>query len=418
MLKAGALYYAILISFLVALLCGFLMINIRFHHYHTLMVSQNLRLQRNVNSALVLALEKPGLVKTSQSQTIDLFGEDDDKVQLSSKLWGGFIVLKSESSWNNLHYSKTEMCGSDIFTTDTTALYLTDKEQYLSISGNTILHGNCFLPKLGIRKAFIEGMSFTGKQMIDGRIYNSKKTLPETEIEFSASNQNYLEKSDFRSDSVFSAIRLLKADSLSNSFNRKTVLFYTDQWLNLSNKILVGNIKVVSSKGVTLYSSAKLTDVIVYAPKIEVMSGFGGSVQLFATDSIIIREKTTLLYPSLIALFHTSIKNPLIEIEKDCRLAGDIVILNSKKIPDAQLECRLSENDRIFGRVYCDGKLHLKGAVYGSVYCNGFILRTPSSLYENHLLDATIDFSGLPKYYAGALFFNVTDRLKIIKCLP
>jgi cytoskeletal protein CcmA (bactofilin family) len=417
MLKAGALYYAILVSFLVALLSGFLMVNVWYHHYHTLILLQNQRLERNVNSALVLAIEKPDLLSTDQSQTIDLFNEGDDEVKLAKKQWGGFILLKSEAFWRTISFSKIELCGSDIFTDEPIALYLADKERYLSVSGNTLLKGNCYLPKLGIRRAYIEGMSFTGDELVHGKMEIAKSDLPGTDPSLTSQNLEYFGNGNFPSDSMVSMAQLMKTDSLFNSFFNKTVVFYTDQWLTLSNKNITGNIRIVSSKGITLGSRTRLQDMMVYAPKIEVSSDFTGSAQLFAIDSIIIREGAHFLYPSLITLLNANIKVPLIEIEKGCRISGDIVLLASKNSNDIQPECRLNENCVINGRVYCEGKLQMKGTVNGSVYCNGFILRTPSSLYENHLLNAIIDFPALSTYDAGALFFKVSDRYKAIKWL-
>jgi len=47
-LNAGALYYAILVSFLVALMSVFLMLNVWYHHFHTMLLIQNQKLERNV----------------------------------------------------------------------------------------------------------------------------------------------------------------------------------------------------------------------------------------------------------------------------------------------------------------------------------------------------------------------------------
>lgn len=417
MLKAGALYYAILVSFLVALLSGFLMINIRFHHFHMQNLIQSQRMERNIKSALVIAKETPSAYNPSQPVTIDLYNDETDEVMVTKKQWGGFYLLKAEASWRQVQHSAIEMCGNDIFCDEPVALYLADKERYLSISGNTNLKGNCYIPKLGIRRAYIEGASYTGKEMIHGKTQISKSSLPEIDPLFSAGNRNYLTGSNFPADSLVAISRLLKSDSINNSFYQKTVIFYSDLWITLANKSLKGNIRVVSSRGVTLGNKSEIQDIIVYAPKIEVESGFLGSVQLFATDSIIVRKNTKLLFPSLISILATKSKNPYIEIEKECKISGDIVLLSQNGNNNTQAECDLDEESAVNGRIYCDGSLQFKGAVNGSVYCTGFILRTPSSLYENHLLNVTIDFPSLSKYYSGAGFFKVSDRYKAIKWL-
>src|ERR1035437_5633749 len=102
MLKAGALYYAILVSFLVALLSGFLMINIRLHHFHTLNLLQNQKLERNINSALLLAKEMPASVNINQPVTLDLYNDETDEVTVTKKQWGGYLLLKAEASWRKI----------------------------------------------------------------------------------------------------------------------------------------------------------------------------------------------------------------------------------------------------------------------------------------------------------------------------
>ena len=61
--------------------------------------------------------------------------------------------------------------------------------------------------------------------------------------------------------------------------------------------------------------------------------------------------------------------------------------------------------------------IELKGDVWGSVYCDKFILSTSSSVYENHLLDATIDFSRLSKHYVGINVLDDAANKKVIKWL-
>ena len=73
MLKAGALYYAIMIWFIVALLSGFLMLSIWFNHYFSMRLFQSQRLERNVNSALILAKDAPEMTRINQSFTVDLY---------------------------------------------------------------------------------------------------------------------------------------------------------------------------------------------------------------------------------------------------------------------------------------------------------------------------------------------------------
>ena len=48
---------------------------------------------------------------------------------------------------------------------------------------------------------------------------------------------------------------------------------------------------------------------------------------------------------------------------------------------------------------------------------NGFMLNTPSSVYENHLLDITIDWSQLSEHFTGINLINESDSRSVVKWL-
>ena len=62
----------------------------------------------------------------------------------------------------------------------------------------------------------------------------------------------------------------------------------------ISDKIIRGNIKIISSKGITVNARSDIQDVILYAPRIEIESNFTGTLQLFAKDTIMIGEGVSL----------------------------------------------------------------------------------------------------------------------------
>jgi hypothetical protein len=417
MVKAGALYYAIFISFLVALLGGFFIMNVWLHHAHTLVILNGQRLQRNVSSALLLAQETPGLVPENSSLEVDLFKDGNDKVIIRKTLWGGYCLLMAEAQARFVKKSAIELCGKDVFENEKTALYLADIGQCLSLSGKTIIKGDCYLPKSGVRSTYIEGTSFSGSRMTVGNVKNSKKQLPSVNNFMIKSNLQYFNGQGSVSDSLADINLLLKNDTLKRSFYKNTLLLSSSKWITLSNKVLRGNIRIVSSKGVTITKSVQTNDIIVYAPKIEIEKGFSGSVQLFATDTILINDGVRLLFPSFLAVPETQNTRAFISIGKGCDILGDILLTTKDGIKNSRLECLVSTGSVITGRVYCEGRLELRGEADGTVYTNGFILRTPGSIYENQLLDATINFDALPVFYSGSLINEGIERYKIVKWL-
>jgi hypothetical protein len=414
MVKAGALYYAIFISFLVALLGGFFITNVWMHHAHAIGLLTEQRLVRNVHSALLLAEEIPDLVPDQGTKEIDLYDDEKDIVFLTKTPWGGFCLLKAVAKTSRIQKSAIALCGKDVFANENYALYLADNNQYLSLSGATVIKGDCYVPKLGLRRAYIEGYSFTGTSLTEGKIFNSKSQIPACNPIIKNSNAGYLNGTSGVGDSTVDASLLQRTNGLTRSFYKKTIVFYSNQWITLSDQTLQGNIRIISGKGITITPTAQINHVILYAPKVDIEKGFTGSLQVFASDTIRVQEGVNLTYPSFLAILESHNSKALISIGKGSNIAGDIAltVTATEKI---QAECLINPTAVITGRVYCGAQLDLKGSVNGTVYSQAIILRTPGSIYENHLLNATINVNQLPASYSGTLINEPVERYKMIQ---
>lgn len=417
MFKAGALYYAIFISFFIALISGFLILQHWYHQYYVLYVQQGERLERNINSALKVVLQEPEEYGYDSIQNLDLYNDSLDMVKITKKIWGGYQLVRVDADWRVVQKSKITLCGTEILPKDAITLYLAEDGKYLSLAGNTLIKGVCYLPKLGVSKAYIEGNGFSGDKLIDGTIKESKSALPVHDAMFVTNNKILQQNASPVSDSIIEAVNLNKSRILKNSFYNKTVRINTPSWLTLENQEILGNIKISSQKGISIKKTAILQDIIVYAPKIEVEEGFTGSLQVFVTDTIMVGKNCTFRYPSLIALNETTIENPLIEIGEGSKVLGDIVLLAISEKLNVLPLCRIGLNTAVNGSIYCQGKMEIKGTIKGQLFCKSFILRTRSSLYENHLLNNTINSEQLSPYYAGSLICTSDKLFKSIKCL-
>ncbi len=76
---------------------------------------------------------------------------------------------------------------------------------------------------------------------------------------------------------------------------------------------------------------------------------------------------------------------------------------------------RLEKETELYSQIYSNGYVELKGSVFGSVVCAKFSLRSNSSLYDNHLLNATIDISKLPKDFVGFRLLKEESKFDILK---
>jgi hypothetical protein len=78
----------------------------------------------------------------------------------------------------------------------------------------------------------------------------------------------------------------------------------------------------------------------------------------------------------------------------------------------------LGEKTVVKGEIYATGliKLEKKIKVEGKVSCNRFIMQTPTTLYENFLVDVTINRKARSRVYlTSAIFTGVSGNKKILR---
>src|SRR5882757_8672986 len=179
MLKAGSLFYALSITVIMALLSTSLLLAA---HYTRLRIQRDeLREEtgRNALSGLELLMsDQSPLAYDGAAHETDLFGNRRDSVRLQKKSWGAFDILISEAHHNSLRQTLIAETGWQCDATEINALQLADLDRPLSVTGNTRLKGTCYLPKAGIQRAYIEGQSYSGDQLVYGAIKTSERFLP------------------------------------------------------------------------------------------------------------------------------------------------------------------------------------------------------------------------------------------------
>ena len=164
---------------------------------------------------------------------------------------------------------------------------------------------------------------------------------------------------------------------------------------------------------VALNSNDSVPDRIITGRLIRVDSSFCNSVQLFATDSIIISPGAILKYPSGIFL-NSSEGHVLIDssaVVEGYAIVKDIDI-TSRTGADKDISFHLSSTGRVRGLVYVDGTAQLNGHVTGSVYVREPIERTDKGISVMTIFSLTqTENSG----YAYPLIFEDGLNRSIIK---
>ena len=405
MIRAHALYFTLIISLIIALISGSLVLGAFYYRTLSLKHSSEDRLLRNLQSGITLLLGSEDAFSPNEIYQLDLFDEEKDSICLKLLPWGLFDVGIVKSYSGKTSFQKALMYGYRP-KTDNIALYLQDLNRPLSLCGNTILKGTCYLPKAGVERAYIAGKSYTGTTLIYGDIHTSSNTLPELQKERLSILQNQLNN-----------LKSSEATLTENSFFEDTHII---QWSSstVSDTTLLGNIILFSNQHLFISASAQLENILVFAPSITIESNFIGRSQFFAEDSIRVEKEVTLNYPSSLGIIKTnaSEKRPAITIDENSIIQG-FIFSTQLNYDRSKTQISINKNVKVLGQLYTDGYLDLKGSIVGNAYVYKFSLKTPASVYENHLLDAEINIEALPEYFIGTSLFETENQKGVMAWL-
>jgi cytoskeletal protein CcmA (bactofilin family) len=396
--KAGAMYYALVVAVLMAIISSSTIL----YAYHSRVQSINLSLHqqaiKNTISAINLLTVLPDRVQLNTAQELTLFDDETQKVLAGRKYWGGFELIHATGAYNGFKFTKSAMVGANLTQGNEQALFLADLNRPLSLCGKVNITGAVALPQSGVKRAYIEGQSFIGNKLINGKITNSQKVLPAINSTMIEANRTYLNGGVQPGDSVV-GIEAFEFDTIIQSFSEATLIIKGEN-ISILRGVYQGNIRVVATQTIFIGDDVSLNDVVLYAPEIIIENNFEGSLQAFAIDSLVLEKKAKLTYPSLLAIINDGGSGKL-QIQENAELQGVVFVYQGQASGKKENHLSIDKKVVVTGQVYVDGGIDLKGEIRGSLIAKKFVLKTPSSVYENHLLNATIDITQLPKLFAG-----------------
>lgn len=399
MLKASALYLVIVMSLVISVICSALIIAayIYFSQYQAKFRAD--RLQNNLNSGISILLGTRDTIY-QEGRSLRLFDGQDDSVYLQKKPWGVYDVctVKSYQAKDTLY--KVFSVANNIDSAKWGALYLIDEDRPISVSGNTNIRGNVYLPRAGIRPAYVDNEAYTGdKRIVLGETHDSGRKLPPLQEKRINGLVNFF-MSLSRAEPA-----IVKTDSLNISFREPVRIFnWGNQVDTLQNVSLKGNIILYSDTTLVIDSTVSLSNVLVFAKGIVIKKGFHGSCQLFASDSVSVQRDCRLDYPSAIGVIrtrsalselpekisigeHTTVTGTVFSFEKAAHQLPGIIALEKKA--------------EIIGLVYSEGILKLKKdvTVRGGIFTSRFLYQSDFTMFENYLISANFDATALSRYY-------------------
>ncbi len=397
MLKAGSLLYAVYVCLLISVMSGSLI----FIFNYNLDLSTRHAIQSELidlcDSCMDYYISDANNFQDLNTEVKDLFN-NGQICEFSKTKWGFNIRLSVKAYFKKDTIQKSVFVG-ERRNDEKLALFLSDWDEQLKVSGTTRVIGNMKLPASGYKTINILGNNQLNKPNLKGRITKSSQSLPEISI-----------SSIPEIDSKVKSIRISKLDRknlIFNDFSREALMVELDKGEQLDNRSFKGNIVIRAVDTLYINNSTKLEDVIVQAPKIVLRNGFEGRAQFVANKEIFLEDRVLLKFPSSVALSPgKNIFQKKITISEGSKIFG-AVVMNALTFDEKEDNKMLIEEETlIVGNLYCNGKLQLRGKVFGTVHAHKLELETKSGKYENVLLNTTIDATNLPTDFIALPLFK------------
>lgn len=405
----------IIIALVIGIICSSLLVVAYFYRLEYQKKIRYDALQNNLGSAISILVAGDD-TSYSTLNTISLFNNGADSVSTHRIFWGVFDVGVAKAFIQQDSFYKVFTIANTVDSTKWAALYLSDDGRPVSVSGKTMIRGNAFIPKSGIRQAYMDNYGYTGSQrLIIGTVHASQKSLPILQT-------GRLEQFEQLINQVHSSdSTLLKNDSVQNSFlNPTRVVEINHKVITLKNISLTGNVMIFSDTSLTIDSSAVLNNVLVFAKSITVKSGFHGTCQLFASDTIGVGPRCRFDYPSCLGILRFK-PTPTLSSEEKISIStystfSGLIFTYEKEANNLQPLIDIGSSVKIIGQVYSQGILELKNyaQIDGSVFTSKFLYQSAFTRYENYLTNATIDARSLSPYYLSSDLVPVVKQKKRI----
>jgi hypothetical protein len=414
MLKASALYIVIIIALVIAVICSSLIVSAYFYKLQYQKKFRYEQLDNNLSSGINILLESADTAYISE-KTFSLFNGDADSVSLHRFAWGVYDVGVVRAFIQKDTLFKTFSFAHAIDSAKWAAIYLVDEDRPFSLSGKTTIRGDAYIPKAGVQQAYIDNKAYQGdKRLIIGTKHVSDKKLP------ALASDRLKQLEQYREQSIVSDSALLKTDSVQCSFLKPThFINFKKDVETLKNIKIGGNVVLLSDTTLTIDSTAILSNILVFARVIIVKSGFHGKAQLFATDSVSIGINCRFDYPSCAGIlrFRPSIvkSQARITIGAHTDFSGILFTYEKTDNPVKPL-ISVGKYTTVSGQVYAQGILELKDStmVNGSVFTSRFLYKNTFTLFENYLINTTIDSKALSPYYLTSGLLPVSKKKKKI----
>ncbi|GHV01668.1 hypothetical protein FACS1894159_09830 [Bacteroidia bacterium] len=328
----------------------------------------------NIASMFVLYRLDPAIAKDTTYQLYDTL--PSSRMSILRREWGLYEVVTVASERGDLHRScimglacaapgKGGSGGAK-------ALWYNDNNNALTLTGNSNIENEAWLPRGGVIYGQMQSVFFTGNKLMPAQIHQSEAVLPKPTLQSCAAIDRLLRA---QPDTPFT-------ESLTRSFyRRQAAVMWVDG--NLAGCAFAGNV-ILTGDRVHVDRSTHLTGVVIAARRVSIGDGFKGSVQIFARDTALVGEGVHLKAPS--GVYARS----YVELGEGSLLEGYMIVDFDGKVDRRKPNCRKARTSRLRGLLYARGITQLQGITVGSAYVEKATYYSSHGYYEDMLYDASI----------------------------
>ena len=403
-LDGGVLTYVLSIGVLVSVGLSMLILYVYYSRLEYKSYDRQLRIHRNLVSAQQITLGSPESFRYNQEYLYDLYDQGSDSVYICRYSWGvldlfhitAFNLSDTVEKWYTQAYARADKTNG--------AVFLVDDGRPLSLSGDTRLEGDCYLPVAGVQSAYVDRIGYRNEELVYGKQLKSDKEFPEFSLEI------YFDQIK----TVQGQYTDLYADTIRNSFF-DVPLIIDDPMDTLSN-VFIGNMLIRSSRRVVFDSLASTANgVVVNASIIELMPGFKGEGQFLATDTLIVHEGVELDYPTVLACYNEDEQASMV-LNKGSKVSGWLMI-DGEEHGFRRRVIYIEDGAQVNGMIFCNGLLETYGDINGHATVKRFLVNSTVGVYENYLMNATIKGGELDSAFLTFNHWFSTKEAQILEYL-
>ncbi len=394
-LKSSSLSNTIFICVIISVLCGCLVL---ISHYQNLLIDRlefNEALVNTNNASFNYFLANYNKLN-NETNDLDIFNNGITTIG-SKKKWGFYDILVSKTVFKNDTIIKSALLGKSSNPMNRLALYVTDYDKSLKLSGKSVIKGDVKVPKGNIERGQINNKTKTSIN-INGERMKSEDAIPKIEnaLDFDLFSSEMLTLEYFDNNPIF------------NDFGKQSLIIDVSGNASIENLDLKGNIILFSRNPLKIGSSNTIEDILVVAPTLVIASGFVGNMQIISKENVEVDTNVLLKYPSCIYV-ENDIDSVTVTVKENAKIAGGIVVNGNTYNGALKRRLIIEPKAQITGDVYCYGKTQLEGEITGTIYTDRFVLKTKSSEYENVIQNCNINRDSLPENFVRLSLFNNQD---------